>query len=183
MIRKPIVFVVCCLPFHYQENKFIFNQHIFSACYWKQIQGPLRFFYSSTKEESLDNHHYSSRVKMFILCCGKYGIYSYSLVTSSLLGPNTLLNTLFSKTLSLRSSLNVTDQVPHPYRAKGNMFCTVLVKCACNTLMQTAPILCDFRLLSRCTWDLRFYAALSGNPISTFRANLSDPSSRVSVEW
>ena len=37
-------------------------------------------------------------------------------VTSSLLGPNTLLNTLFSNTLSLRSSLNVSDQVSHPYR-------------------------------------------------------------------
>ena len=37
-------------------------------------------------------------------------------VTSSLLGPSTFLNTLFSNTLSLRSSLNVSDQVPHPYR-------------------------------------------------------------------
>jgi hypothetical protein len=35
-------------------------------------------------------------------------------VTSSLLGPNTLLNTLFSNTLSLRSSLNISDQVSHP---------------------------------------------------------------------
>ena len=34
-----------------------------------------------------------------------------SLVTSSLLGPNILLSTLFSKTLSLRSSLDVSDQV------------------------------------------------------------------------
>ena len=40
----------------------------------------------------------------------------HSPVTSSLLGPNTLLNTLFSNTLSLRSSLNVSDQVSHPYR-------------------------------------------------------------------
>jgi hypothetical protein len=39
----------------------------------------------------------------------------HSPVISSLLGPNTLLNTLFSKTLSLRSSLNVSDQVSHPY--------------------------------------------------------------------
>jgi hypothetical protein len=31
--------------------------------------------------------------------------------TSYLLGPNILLNTLFSNTLSLRSSLNVSDQV------------------------------------------------------------------------
>jgi hypothetical protein len=38
------------------------------------------------------------------------------LVTSSLFGPNILLNTLFSNTLSLWSSLNVRDQVSHPYR-------------------------------------------------------------------
>jgi len=42
-------------------------------------------------------------------------------VTSSLLVPNTLLNTLFSNTLSLRSSLNVSDQVSHPYRTTGNI--------------------------------------------------------------
>jgi len=34
----------------------------------------------------------------------------YSPFTSSLLGPNILLSTLFSNTLSLRSSLNVSDQ-------------------------------------------------------------------------
>jgi len=45
----------------------------------------------------------------------------HSPVTSSLLGPNTLLNTLFSNTLSLRSSLNVSDQVSHPYRTTGNI--------------------------------------------------------------
>jgi len=39
----------------------------------------------------------------------------HSLFTSSLLGPN-LLDTLFSKNLSLRSSLNVRDQVSHPYK-------------------------------------------------------------------
>ena len=43
----------------------------------------------------------------------------HSLVTSSLLGPNILLNTLFSKTLSLRSSLKVSDQVSHPYKTTG----------------------------------------------------------------
>src|SRR5215813_1644980 len=42
-------------------------------------------------------------------------------VTSSLLGPNTLLNTLFSNSLSLRSSLNVSDQVSHPYRTTGKI--------------------------------------------------------------
>jgi hypothetical protein len=37
-------------------------------------------------------------------------------VTSSLLHPNILLNTLFSNNVSLRSSFNVHDQVPHPYK-------------------------------------------------------------------
>ena len=45
----------------------------------------------------------------------------HSPVNSSLLGPNTLLNALFSNTLSLRSSLNVSDQLSHPYRTTGNI--------------------------------------------------------------
>ena len=45
----------------------------------------------------------------------------HSPFTSSLLGPNTLLNTLFSNTLSLRSSLNVSDQVSHPYKTTGKI--------------------------------------------------------------
>jgi hypothetical protein len=40
----------------------------------------------------------------------------HSPVTSSRLGPNILLSILFSNTLSLFSSLNVRDQVPHPYK-------------------------------------------------------------------
>jgi hypothetical protein len=36
-------------------------------------------------------------------------------------GPNTLLNTLFSNNLSLCSSLNVREQVSHPYRTTGKM--------------------------------------------------------------
>ena len=35
-------------------------------------------------------------------------------VTSPLLGTNMLFNTLFSNTLSLRSSLNIGDQISHP---------------------------------------------------------------------
>ena len=45
----------------------------------------------------------------------------HSPVTSSLLGPNILLNTLFSNTLSLHSSLNVSDQVSHPYKTTGKI--------------------------------------------------------------
>jgi hypothetical protein len=41
-------------------------------------------------------------------------------VTSSLLSPNILLRTLFSNTLSLCSSLNVIDQVSHPYKTSSS---------------------------------------------------------------
>jgi len=54
--------------------------------------------------------------------------YSFSLcsllpspVTSSILGPNILLSTLFSNTLSLRSSLSVRDQAPYPYSSTGEI--------------------------------------------------------------
>jgi hypothetical protein len=43
----------------------------------------------------------------------------HSPVNSSLLGQNNFLYTLFSNTLSLRSSLNVSDQVSHPYKTTG----------------------------------------------------------------
>jgi hypothetical protein len=38
----------------------------------------------------------------------------HSPVTASLFGPNIFLSTLVSNTLSLRSSLNMRDQVSHP---------------------------------------------------------------------
>jgi hypothetical protein len=45
----------------------------------------------------------------------------HSPVTLSLLGSNILLSTLFSNTLSLHSSLNVSDQVAHPHKTKGKI--------------------------------------------------------------
>jgi hypothetical protein len=42
-------------------------------------------------------------------------------ITSPLFGQNILLNTLFSYTLSLYSSLNVRDQVSHPYTTTGKI--------------------------------------------------------------
>jgi hypothetical protein len=41
--------------------------------------------------------------------------FHHSPVISSLLDPNTFLSTLFSNALSLRSSLNVSDQVLYPH--------------------------------------------------------------------
>jgi hypothetical protein len=58
----------------------------------------------------------------------RYESCSYSLcsflhphITSSLFGPNIILSTLFSNTLSLCSSLNVRDHVSHPYRSTGRI--------------------------------------------------------------
>jgi hypothetical protein len=45
----------------------------------------------------------------------------HSPVTSSLLGPNILLRTLFSNTLSLCSSLSVRHQVSHSYKTTGRI--------------------------------------------------------------
>ena len=45
----------------------------------------------------------------------------HSSVISSLLGPNTLLCTLLSSNLSLHSSLNMSDQVSHPYKTIGKI--------------------------------------------------------------
>ena len=42
-------------------------------------------------------------------------------ITSPLLGSNILLSTLFSNTLSLRSSLNVSDHVSHPHKTTGRI--------------------------------------------------------------
>ena len=55
-------------------------------------------------------------------------LYSFlrSPFTSALLSPNILLNTLFSNTLSLRSSLN-GDQISHPYKTKGKIVVLYIV--------------------------------------------------------
>ena len=53
----------------------------------------------------------------------------HSPVTFSLLGPNTLLSTLFSNSLNLRFSLSVSDQVSLPYR---NIRMLVVLKHVCN---------------------------------------------------
>jgi hypothetical protein len=45
----------------------------------------------------------------------------YSLVTLSNFGPNILLRILFSGTINLCSSLNVRDQVLHPYKTTGRI--------------------------------------------------------------
>jgi hypothetical protein len=45
----------------------------------------------------------------------------HSPVTSFLLDPNILLNSLLSETLNLRSSFDVSDQLSHPYKTTGKI--------------------------------------------------------------
>jgi hypothetical protein len=48
-------------------------------------------------------------------------IFSGLFITSSLLGPNIPLSTLFSDTLNQRYSLNVRDQISHPNETERNI--------------------------------------------------------------
>ena len=50
-----------------------------------------------------------------------YVVVSIPLLPHPILGPNILLITLFSNTLSLCFSLSVTDQVSHPYKTTGKI--------------------------------------------------------------
>ena len=52
-------------------------------------------------------------------------------VTSSLLGPNILLNTLFSNTVRFLSSRNVSDQVSHPYNITGKIIVLYILILLC----------------------------------------------------
>ena len=62
----------------------------------------------------------------------------HSTVTSSLLVPNILFSTLFSNTLSLHSSLNVSDQVSHPYKTTDKIIVLCLHKVRMSTLCTCA---------------------------------------------
>ena len=61
----------------------------------------------------------------------------HSPVTPSLLSPNILLNTLFSNTLSLCSSLNVSDQVSHPYKTSGKIYIYIYIYTHTHTYRNT----------------------------------------------
>ena len=84
----------------------------------------------------------------------------YSPLTSSHLSPNIFLSTLFSNILSLRSSLNVSDQVSHPYKTTGRIVVRYILififsvskveeKRSCTELRQAFH---DFSLLLIYSW-------------------------------
>jgi hypothetical protein len=69
---------------------------------------------------SFQFHHRKMSEEYRSLSSSLYSFFD-SRVTLSLLDPNILLNTLFSKNLSLRPSLNMSDQVSHPYNITGKI--------------------------------------------------------------
>ena len=62
-------------------------------------------------------HNYEKYRQLTFLLCS----FLNSPGTSSLLGPNILLSTLFSNSLSLRSSHAIGDPVSHPYKTRGKI--------------------------------------------------------------
>jgi hypothetical protein len=83
---------------------------------------PRPFHFSQFCNQNLIGEYRSSSLS---LCS-----FLHSLVTSSLLGPNILFNTLFSNSLSLCFSHNVSDQGLHPYKTavKIIVLCILIFK-------------------------------------------------------
>jgi len=63
------------------------------------------------------NYIWSGAQVIKLLICS----FVHSPATSSLLGPNILLSTIFSNTLSLRYILYASDHISHPYKTTGKI--------------------------------------------------------------
>jgi hypothetical protein len=87
----------------------------------------------------------------------------HSPVNSSLLRPKILLNTLCSDTCSLRSCLNVSDQVSRTYKTKG------LLVCFHGCPRQATGVLQPAGLLYRPIWKFQLWPPDAPAPTDAFR--------------
>ena len=103
-----LVFQVVSFP-HFSPPKPCIHLYSSHMCY---IPHPAHFFYLMT--QTILGEEYRSLSSS--LCS-----FLHSPVTSSLFSPNILLSTLFSNTLSLCSSFNVSDLVSQQYKTTGKI--------------------------------------------------------------
>jgi len=99
----------------------------------------------------------------------------HSPVTSSLLGPSILFNTLFSNTFSLHSSLNVSDQVSHPYKTTGKITHVPLLLLRSFQSISAGPWLCPLIFRNKIRFNREGFSApcpipmLEDRPLSAVR--------------
>jgi hypothetical protein len=101
---------------------------VFEVVSFPQVSPPKPFVHFSSPHTCYSPAHLILDLITRTMLGEEYRSLSFSLcsfihspVTSSLLGPNIQLSTLFSNTFSLRSSINVSDQVSHPYKTTGTI--------------------------------------------------------------
>jgi hypothetical protein len=109
---------------------------IVCSCWWwevcrsKHVELLINFgIINSITRLHLVGYFYWYRTLSSSLCS-----FLHSHVTSSLLGPNILLYTLFSNTLNLFSFHSVTEHVSHSYKTKAKFLLAVLKPTNCQTI-------------------------------------------------
>jgi hypothetical protein len=117
----------------------------------------------------LDYSNYTwRRVKISKLLIMQFAPFSCHFI---LFGPNILLSTLFSNTLSLCSSLNVRDQVSHPYRTIQQYAKIKLRGCDCIHIFVKIIIVFAKQNYARCTKNLMFLSLQEMFGKDTFEIN------------
>ena len=106
----------CPLPIRSPHQYSVYTSPFLHTCYMPRSSHSFWF-------DDLNNIWWEVRSLSFSLCS-----FLHSLITSSNLGPNTFLRTLFSNNLRLYSFFSVTDQDTHPHKTagKGIDLCTLI---------------------------------------------------------